>query len=719
MYDIKLLSKSKQKLLYDYTENDNKKLNAISKNIFCKFGGICQVDHDDFYSIANEQLMLCIWNYDETKNDSFENYLKFVLNNKFKQEMTKRNRAKRCQIETDENGNITYIHPLSLDAPIEGEDGEKIFGSVATKNLVENEFFPDETAILSENTKQYLNSLSENEKSVAKLIMNGYETEIIKERLHLSDVLYKKIISDMKSFEKSIVLRQSGRINESNEREEKTMGNLQTLEKSKDGQLGIFSIIKKIDSMTIRFNHPLQRSSEQWDSKTKGNLISDILQGNPIPEIVLAEQVVNGIAIIWNIDGKQRCTTVQNYKYDGFKISKNITRGIIVYQEILKDENGKQILDENGFPITERKEFDIRGKKFSELPEILQEKFLDYEVKYIQYLQCSSEDIAYHIARYNNGRPMNSSQKGITRIGEQFATMVKNIGAMPFFKEKGNYSVRESRNGAIDRVVVESVMASEFLNDWKKKQEDMCEYLKENATEEMFENFEDLVERLTNVGTDEVFEMFNSKNSFLYFGLFARFVKDNDNDNEFVEFMAEFNQSLHNKKINGVSYDDLLEEKSTKDKTVVVKRLNHLIALMEDYLSKKHNDCNTVESEVEVNDVAKVENNDEIIEEENTELSFLQNNVSDTITNEDLELYKEVLNDLILNVDNNTRLLDKENLLSLLGIVAFSFENDIDLDKWIVEYFDKNKMYMLDQSRNYSIMKNDVLNFYHKKDNAA
>ena len=84
---------------------------------------------------------------------------------------------------------------------------------------------------------------------------------------------------------------------------------------------------------------------------------------------------------------------------------------------------------------------------------------------------------------------------------------------------------------------------------------------------------------------------------------------------------------------------------------------------MENY--NKHNECNTVESEVEVNDVVKMEHNDEIVEEENTELSFLQNNVSDTITNEDLELYKEVLNDLILNVDNNTRLLDKENLLSL------------------------------------------------------
>ena len=53
MYDIKLLPESKKQLLYDYTEYGNKKLNTISRNIFCKFGGICQVDYDDFYSIAN------------------------------------------------------------------------------------------------------------------------------------------------------------------------------------------------------------------------------------------------------------------------------------------------------------------------------------------------------------------------------------------------------------------------------------------------------------------------------------------------------------------------------------------------------------------------------------------------------------------------------------------------------------------------------------------
>lgn len=40
---------------------------------------------------------------------------------------------------------------------------------------------------------------------------------------------------------------------------------------------------------------------------------------------------------------------------------------------------------------------------------------------------------------------------------------------MPFFKEKANYTVRESINGTINRVVVESIMSTNFLDDWKKK----------------------------------------------------------------------------------------------------------------------------------------------------------------------------------------------------------------------------------------------------------
>ena len=234
--------------------------------------------------------------------------------------------------------------------------------------------------------------------------------------------------------------------------------------------------------------------------------MSDILQGNPIPALVFAEQIINGISIIWNLDGKQRSTNAKEFSEDKFKISKNVRRGIIQYQAIIKDENGEIIPDENGFPQAEWREFDIRNKRFSQLPVELQEKFMDYCFDVTLYLNCSNEDIAYHMERYNEGKQMVSSQKGIIKLGENYARMIKGISAMPFFKENG-FNYTQSKNGTIDRVCIESVMATEFLDDWKKTPEEMAEFLKQNATEEHFDNLEDTVERLEKVVTSDIAEI--------------------------------------------------------------------------------------------------------------------------------------------------------------------------------------------------------------------
>ena len=92
--------------------------------------------------------------------------------------------------------------------------------------------------------------------------------------------------------------------------------------------------------------------------------------------------------------------------------------------------------------------------------------------------------------------------------------------------------------------------------------------------------------------------MFDSKNSFLWFGLFGKFAaisesgpawkkqtqeRKNCKDEKFVEFMSAFKQSLHSKVIDGICFDDL-EQKSTKDKNTVVDKLYHLERLMADYL---------------------------------------------------------------------------------------------------------------------------------------
>lgn len=621
-----------------------------------------------------------------TTYDGFQNFDSYVyscLSNKIKTEMTRRNREKRkadrmsvsIDASAGDDDSLTVGDLLEADFDMERELSEKIgFG-------------------FSERMEQYWNTISEKQREIAQMLMDGYSSVEIRKRLDITQKQYSDYIKDMKSFEKARVLKKQSSI--MGLEEEKTM-QIKTLEKSKQKQYSIASIIKKMENNTILFNHPTQRESEQWSPKMKGNLISDILQNNPIPALVFAEQIIDGNVIIWDLDGKQRCTNVFSFINNEFKVSKNVRRWNIAYQVNVLDCNGEVIRTENGLPKKEQKICDIRGKKYSDLPEELQEVFNDYTFEVTQYLNCSDEDISYHISRYNEGRAMTPAQKGIASLGTDYASLVKSISAMPFFKDKGGYKVSEFRNGTIDRIVIESVMAANFLNDWKKGQEEMCVYIRENATSGQFENFEEMVERLEKVVTEDISEMFNAKDSFLWFGLFARFVKTGFADQKFIEFMAEFKRSLHSKKINGESFDHLMDKaKSTKDKGIIVRKLNLLETLMLDYLCANRKE--------------------ESLNEESSIVDFVRENVDSKVTKEDIDLYEDVLKGLSRKRKKGTRLLERKNRPSLIGIIAYSFERDVDLDDWIVDFFQRNCDYVKDQRENYLYMKDDLEDYLKRK----
>ena len=73
-----------------------------------------------------------------------------------------------------------------------------------------------------------------------------------------------------------------------------------------------------------------------------------------------------------------------------------------------------------------------------------------------------------------------------------------------------------------------------------------------------------------------------------------------------------------------------------------------------------------------------------------------------------MEFYSDILDDLTLEVDNNTKLLDEHNRPSLLALVGYACENDIDLDEWIKQWFVANTMYVLNQKRNFEIMRDSI-----------
>ncbi len=534
-----------EQIITTYYKDNAKKLRDTVDGILMRFGGLSDKDYDDFYSLANEVFTLVIRRYHAPQ--SFHRYLCVCLENKIKSEISKRNCYKRS---ADRNA-------LSLEDIRNTQDDIYLYDSYASSHV-------------DEHIKQYLSSLSSIQRMIVNLKMNSFSGEEIKRIAGLTDREYCNHCRELRSYEKIGILfnhnpKQLYIFEEKDSMEHYVP---QTMEKSKSDKMSIASIIKKMEKQTLRFDHPLQRESEQWSSSSmKGNLISDILQGNPIPPLVFAEQIVNGMAIIWNLDGRQRCTYAYAFRKDGFKISKNVRRYIIPYVMLAGNRDGE--------PVYEQRECDIRGKRFSDLPEELRERFDDYTFETVQYLNCSSDDIAYHIARYNDGKPMTVSQKGTTRLGERYARLVKDIAEMHFFKDVGNYKAAEYKNGTVNRVVIEGIMASYYLHDWKKQQEEMCRYIKENATESDFQNFECMIRRLENIITPEIAKLFNSKDSFLWFGLFARHVKNELEDRKFAEFLEAFADTLHEEKVDGISFDEL-NTKATKDKNAVFAKIRHL-----------------------------------------------------------------------------------------------------------------------------------------------
>ena len=547
-----------------YCRDEQRELKKIAYPLMIKFGGISQKDHDDFYSLAALTLLQAVKSYDREKGIPLKKYLETCINRKFETLMSERNCKKRiCDRLSD-----------SLETPV-GEDGMVLGDTLVSDFDMEAELLKEEESG-NERVETYLSSLSKLQRKIVELKMEGVPVIEIKRKLGLTDRQYKSHMRSIRSYEKTAIFFHDssfGRIR-INEEDKGVTGMTHSMEKSKQKSYSVDSIIKKMKRETIRFDHPTQRNSGQWNPKMKGNLISDILQENPIPALVFAEQIKDDIVTIWDLDGKQRCTNVFDFANDGYRISKNIKRWMMTYQTKTSV---------NGVTRIEKRAFDIRGKLFSELPEELQERFLDYTFEVTQYLNCSDEDIEYHIGRYNEGKPMNPAQKGLGSLGTRFAGIVKSIANMDFFKDGDGYKPSELNNGTLNRVVIESVMVINYLDQWKKQQEEICVFLRDHASCEDFDNFEDVVERLTKVITEETSEMFNAKDSFLWFCLFDKFTKLGIEDCRFVEFLSEFKHGLSDKPVNGITYE-ALDEKGTKDKRVIMEKLKLLEVLMKEYL---------------------------------------------------------------------------------------------------------------------------------------
>ena len=519
------------------------------------------------------------------------------------------------------------------------------------------------------------------------------------------------------------------------------------IDKTKKDAYMLKTLIDMFERGDIRTDHPLQRNPGRWTTDYRDGEIATIIKEENMDTIKICEQITvdehTGRKIIenWLIDGLQRLTYAMKYQMGAFKMGKNIEFPIVSFTRAIKDENGNFVLDEEGRRTYEDVDFDLRGKGYKDLPSELQDSFDSYCIDVVKHLDCTNEEIGYHIRRYNKQANMNGSEKTITYL-DTIAESIKKLSSHRFFKDNcTKISSNEKIKGAINKIVIESLMILNFFEDWTKDSKKQGLYLEEKATEEHFNQLSQILDRLSDVVTEENEKLFTSKNTFVFVKMFKYFI-DNYNlpDEEFSKYLDALLSGLNEKEIellNEVkiygeevikcSFKVLNEGKSTKDKGIVANKLHILETLMDEYFGKDNeltdpNDKNTEEN----NNVVVISGKDVHIEEDENRndnkknkdkdsemetIDFVRKYVNKDVTEEDIDDYFDYINSCVnvsKIVKSNAAVIGTDNENAIIGVVCYAYKNDIDMDLWLQRYsiahvtFDNN---MSQKDRLFSMIK--------------
>lgn len=416
----------------------------------------------------------------------------------------------------------------------------------------------------------------------------------------------------------------------------------------------------------------------QRHPKTKeivDGLVVTTLTDDYIPPIILARTPEGQTYIV---DGGSRTAAFLMIRYGNHKIKSSVENPIIKYNKMNKNEKGKIVWEEA--------EFDIRNKTYDQFPKELQKQFDEYQVETVVY-ECEKHEIDKYFRRFNIHTSMNANEKMFIYLPE-YAEKIREIIDRPFFLNNSVFTESEKEKGVLERVIAETAMCTFHMDKWTKDGKKIAKYLNDNSSDTEFETLDKYIGRLENIITDDIKKIFNSKDSFVWITLFDKFSKLNIKDEKFAEFLRVFKISLRNKEVDGQLFDTVDQSGSTKDKAIILAKLHILETLMCEFLDINQKNL----QEVDI-------------------LEFVKENVKEDITEEEIDFCNCILDELTLNVNNNTKLLDKHNRPSLIALVAYACEEDLDLDNWIVEFFSTNVTYKLNQKENYTYMKEHLNSF--------
>lgn len=456
--------------------------------------------------------------------------------------------------------------------------------------------------------------------------------------------------------------------------------------KVREQTVSLSSYLASVNSEDISENQDVQRMF-CWDNGAINELILTVLTDDYIPPIILGEEELGeDLTQQYIVDGIQRTTALNKFRHMNWKTTKSFENSVIQYQAKMRDDEGHLMKDDNGSILWENREFDIANKTYEQLPDELKKNFDDYQIRIVVHQNCTMQEISKLVRRYNRNKSMGSNQKALTWI-PTYARKIKNIINNEFYKNCVAPSNSMRKNGTYEQTVANSVMATFHINDWKKAPNDRNKYLEENSSFDEFEKVNEYGNRIAKVCGDKFQNVFIFKDILCWIATFHNFTKFDFEDTKFAEFINALVNNLHSKVINEWSYDKLDKESGTSDKKIVQAKIDTYTALMMDFLHVDSKSCTNNDGE----------SDDETI------LSFVRENVDPETTEEDVELYSDMVDDYV----RVNEPIYKECNKALIALMAYAClkDKDEEFEEWINRYKNK-KNFSPSQKINFAYMKN-------------
>lgn len=177
----------------------------------------------------------------------------------------------------------------------------------------------------------------------------------------------------------------------------------------------------------IDFNHIIQRSFV-WERKRKSALIESMILGYPIPAVFAkrsdTESGKRNSSVYAIMDGKQRLSTIAQYLNDKFALTD--------LPPIVCGEG------------EEAETVDISGKKFSELPEIIQDQLNSSIISVIYFDNLTPEEERELFKRLNAGKPLSTKSRLLASCHN--IDQLLDIGNCDLFEDMLTDKARDNKN---------------------------------------------------------------------------------------------------------------------------------------------------------------------------------------------------------------------------------------------------------------------------------